>query len=231
LEKWRNAALQGLGVLVGILIAFGIDAWWDGWVDRQREAIYLQALATELEYNEEGFAEFLGSIEANVQSNDDALELVATPQARASSEEIQAMAAAVGPVRPAIPETAALTDMLTSGGIGLTRDPVTRRLIARYARVLEQHREAQDALDDLWNGSLYEYFLRHGSLVDMPLTSGARRFEHIGGFTPDVGAFAGNREFANLLVYRGILLGGIERETRQVLDIISELRAVLARGI
>ena len=40
--------LQGVGVVISILIAFGIDAWWDSRAEHRLEAEYVSSLRSEI---------------------------------------------------------------------------------------------------------------------------------------------------------------------------------------
>ena len=51
--KWRSAVLDGFAVLVRILLAFAIDAWWDLRNQEEEAQAYLEALETELIENRE----------------------------------------------------------------------------------------------------------------------------------------------------------------------------------
>ena len=46
---WRHPLLEGLAVLVAILIAFGLEAWWQERSERVAERVNLEALSGELE--------------------------------------------------------------------------------------------------------------------------------------------------------------------------------------
>ena len=44
---WTRLTLEGLVIILSILFAFGIDAWWAGVNERERERGYLLALREE----------------------------------------------------------------------------------------------------------------------------------------------------------------------------------------
>ncbi len=51
---------EGIAIVVSILLAFAIDAWWDGSREREREATVLEGLQTEFEANRERLEYNLG---------------------------------------------------------------------------------------------------------------------------------------------------------------------------
>ena len=48
---WLRVFVEGVVIVGSILLAFGIDAWWEGRQEREREATYLSALVAEVERN------------------------------------------------------------------------------------------------------------------------------------------------------------------------------------
>ena len=62
--RWRSALLEGFAVLVGIILAFSIDAWWDLRNQQIEGAAYLHATRTELEAKRQLIVEELETIGA-----------------------------------------------------------------------------------------------------------------------------------------------------------------------
>jgi hypothetical protein len=50
---WPRVLLEGVVIVVSILLAFGIDAWWDGRANRQQTWEHLEAVRYELQENRE----------------------------------------------------------------------------------------------------------------------------------------------------------------------------------
>ncbi len=136
----------------------------------------------------------------------------------------------LGPIWFTYPERAALSDILSSGGIAFIQDPGIRLLVARYSLRLDQHMGSQEALDDLWDDALVGYLSNHSSLVDMlPAEEGPVRRR--GAFEVDVEAFVENRDFANLLTRRLILLDRIQLATENLLETMEQLRESLPPAV
>jgi hypothetical protein len=66
-----------------------------------------------------------------------------------------------------LPERAALSDMLSSGGITYMDDPSVRRLISQYADKVDRQVAAQGDLVGQWRGPTVQYYQDHASLYDM----------------------------------------------------------------
>jgi hypothetical protein len=116
--RWRSALLEGVAVLLGILIAFGIQAWWDVRRDQAEQRAYLKAMHTELEDNRRHIGEDLDSIAFWIDRSRDHLESVARPEASPSYEEVVEMTWTTGPQVPAPLTRAALDDLAARGKNG-----------------------------------------------------------------------------------------------------------------
>ncbi len=46
---WLRILVEGVVIVGSILLAFAIDAWWDGRQDRTQEQAYLRMLATDMQ--------------------------------------------------------------------------------------------------------------------------------------------------------------------------------------
>ena len=46
---WSRVVVEGVVIVLSILLAFGVDAWWDGRLDRQSEQVLLMSLVDDLE--------------------------------------------------------------------------------------------------------------------------------------------------------------------------------------
>ena len=232
--SWRSAFLQGLGVLLGILIAFGIDAAWDTRQDEERASNYLDALGSELETNRERYEGYLRELAAGVAEDAAGIRDIVFADGAVTSGQILEWQTGGAASFMTLPERAALTDILSSGGITLIDDPAVRRLISRYAEKLDRQLLAQEDLVGLWRGRLVEYYERHSSIYDM--VGGVPWYDEglpvgLGSFELDVDAFVGNRDFANLLAHRSILAGEARRTTNELLAAIDELLTALAAAV
>jgi hypothetical protein len=56
LPPWAKAGIQALVIVASILLAFGIEAWWEGRQEAEHRAILLEDLATEIAQNREALS-------------------------------------------------------------------------------------------------------------------------------------------------------------------------------
>jgi hypothetical protein len=228
-----TALLEAVGVLAGVLLAFSIDAAWDNRRDRGREKGYLSALAAEIGTNRERFARYRDLLDGQLRTNDHALGDIVFGGPTVEAGSVREWLRSTGALYLELPERAALSDILSSGGISFIEDPSVRRLISRYSDALDRQRTLQDNITMQWNARFVPYTTQHASLYDMvcgvPWNDGWIAPD-LGSFEDDIHAFVGNREFANLIVHRSILIAMAKEATDGLLAVIDQISARVAKA-
>lgn len=229
-----TALLEATSVLAGVLIAFWIDAAWDNRRDRARERGYLQALVAELATNHDRFGRYRALLDGQLETNDHALRTIVFGDGPVPPDSIREWLRTTAALFLELAEQAALYDILSSGGISFIEDPAIRRLITKYSDALDRQRAFQDNITAQWNASFVPYLTRHASLYDMvvsvPWNDGMVASD-LGSFADDPEAFVGNREFANLLVHRSLLIAMSKDTTDRLLDVMNDLSARLGDAV
>ena len=121
-----TALLEAVSVLAGVLIAFSIDAAWDNRRDRGREKGYLSALAAEIETNRERFCGYLDQLQSQLHTGDRALREIVFAQGTVDPGAVRGWLQSTGALYLELPEQAALSDILSSGGVAFIEDPGVR---------------------------------------------------------------------------------------------------------
>ena len=225
--RWRSALLEGAAVLLGILIAFGIQAWWDVQRDQAEQRAYLQAMHTELEANQGHINEDLDSIALWIDRSREHLESVARPGASPTYEQVVEMMWSTGPQVPPPLARAALDDLVSSGGFQVIESPELRRALAAYQRALEL--DAAEALEvrEYFTGEVRTYHIEHGSFSEAPWEEYVRIPETSESFRLDVDRFAGNRTYANLLTVRMVSFTNLRDTHEELLEHIEGLMPLI----
>jgi hypothetical protein len=73
--KWTRFVLEGLVIVASILLAFGIDAWWDGRSEAARRAELVDALIADFEVTRERLSESLATGEDYIARSREVLRL------------------------------------------------------------------------------------------------------------------------------------------------------------
>lgn len=139
--KWRPLLAESAAIVFSILLAFAIDAWWDGRGDARLEREYLRGLRTELRgshveiesdlaFDEALFADLRRVLNRTLTSNDSVMGVLQ----RAIVD------------RKFAPPRAVLDDLISSGRLQLIEDPRIREGLMSYAQMLSKNdiNEAQE---------------------------------------------------------------------------------------
>jgi hypothetical protein len=138
---------EGVAIIVSILIAFGIDAWWDARQDREREVTLLASLRSEFAYNLDEL-DRLASWHA--RTSEYANRLLHLSRADSLDPNPLAMDSLIllALVQPGSynPRQGAVTALVASGDLRLIRDAGLREGIGAWSGTLEDLREDEDWL-------------------------------------------------------------------------------------
>jgi hypothetical protein len=234
---WRHPVLEGLAVLAGILVAFGIDALWEERRDRVQERVYLSALRDEFEDARIGLARRDQQLAEDMKSTVDVLSVLATRASDGISDDsVNVLAVRQGPLTVYTPPRAALNDLTNSGGIGLVQSATLRRALATYEQLLAQDLSEQEAMVQIWLDYLAPYRVEHATMnirsvadslnlaVD-PMTSRL--------FLDDVdrASYVRNPAYSNLLVARLLRVRNARGSLAAVLNQIDRILGLLGSGM
>ena len=129
-------ALESLAIVLSILLAFAIDAWWDERQDRRAEVDILEGLVAEFEAYRDRFDR---QADRYVQMGDDVVWLL--DHAEVSPTEMarldRAMLAFVGAPTTDL-GSGAHTELVASGRISLISDPTLRSYLSNWQRLLDE---------------------------------------------------------------------------------------------
>ncbi|MGH8243638.1 MAG: DUF6090 family protein [Steroidobacteraceae bacterium] len=140
-------------VTVGILIAFALEAWWDGRENAAREQVHLRALASDLQQNVAGLKTLIGKEEEVMAGSEELLKLARAqqPGPTASLEELFNQVFNSARFEPVM---GAYEALVNSGGLTLIRNEALRAALAELAaKVSGQYTES-------WSEEHYFAFAR-----------------------------------------------------------------------
>lgn len=231
--NWLRLAGEGAVIVVSILLAFGIDAAWEGHVERREEAEILVDLDSEIRQNIQALE---GIADTHRRVIDNAARLVATP-----SPEFRTMnAEEVGPFFHALisrvsftPVDGTLESALSSGRLNRIRDDSIRNGIVTWRGLAEDTEEEAVELREATR-DIVEYtrgrsllavgvqFVDHG-IGEVALAAGREPGEVLADLASD-------QAFIDLVLWKADLHWEYVNELARLHDLLSEIRNRLARG-
>jgi len=133
--QWRRISVEAAAIVASILLAFAIDAWWDGVQERAEERETLSALRAEFEANQKVLAQTAELHRLALHAMQDIIS--------ASKSDITVHDASLGSlfrlagITPHYnPATGALAATINSGRLGLVRNVELRNRIAGWDAVI-----------------------------------------------------------------------------------------------
>ena len=220
---WRHPVFQGLAVLVGILVAFGIDSWGQEQSERASERTYLEALGQELTGAHRGFVSRQSVLQGNLDLTQEVLRILNSPEAsNLPDDSVNALALEVGPFYVHSPPRAALDDLINSGGIALVESASLRRAIASYEQALASDREVQELMMEIWLTHLAPYRYAHSTL-------GLYRLNTQLGLRVDVDrdTYVRNRTYTNLLMAAWLRVNDVSDSNRSTIEALDHVQILL----
>lgn len=131
-RSWASFAVELILVVAGILIALAIDGWNADREDRRSERAYLELLVRDLGQIESQLQEQI-EFETGIATAAVALhDLIQNDDPARHSRQIGQMLTGIASRRTLVLDSAAYTDLLSTGNLGLIQDRDLRDRIIRY---------------------------------------------------------------------------------------------------
>lgn len=138
---WKRIVVEAVAIVLSILLAFAIDAWWDEQKEREVEHRTLQALQRDLMASNEELDRLLQAL-ADVRTNFAQFQS-ATPAELAQIDPEAVRPIVISLVTPASfePVTATLDALSSDGRLGLISDPELLTQLSNWQRALDDLEE------------------------------------------------------------------------------------------
>jgi hypothetical protein len=182
-RRWVHFAIELVLVVVGILIALAIDGWSDEREQRRSEQAYLELLARDLGQIESQLQQQIDFETSMANTSVAAYDLIQNLDPAGHSDQIGKMLVAVSVRRTLFLESAAYTDLISTGSLGLIRDRGLRDRITRYfadaeRRELIVEKNNRVFVDDMFLALMVDHGVSYHLWKDSPVGA-AMNFESI----------------------------------------------------
>lgn len=158
---FRTRLGEAVAIIVSILIAFGIDAGWDEWQERQEEADLLTALRSEYESNLALVQEVIDLHAGHMEDLEIVSGLTPADYDTMSVNTASRLVLALGNPWTFNPELGATETLFSSGRIALVRDRDLGEMLTTFINFVD---DAEEDADFIRDGSEYVWRqqYRHG---------------------------------------------------------------------
>lgn len=151
----KGLVVEGLAIVLSILLAFAIDAWWDERQERAEEREVLESLYVEFEANRDEAASVVLLHEISVQSVATLMELRQDEILALSAEEVERHIRFFASPRTFDAVRGSVDALTSSGKLGILRDRELREALTTFVNILEDAAEDRDYLSQtsmtVWN--------------------------------------------------------------------------------
>lgn len=186
--KWYSFASDAtrdfLVLVIGILVALWVDAWWQDRQDRDEERQALLGLQEEFRVNQsylKGVFESLGEMESAARR---LLTIGGKELSEAEAQSARRDVQAFFGLWTFSPTSGSLTALINSGKLGLIRNTDLRTRLAGWQGLVLDYKEEENAVMRIINSDLEPQLRRKGGPTFLLRESAPGRFE--GSFAPMV---------------------------------------------
>ncbi len=224
--RWVRSAIRDVVIVVfSILLAFAIDAWWDGRAAMDRERALVEALVTELAAATDDIQQYRDH-HARVAAT--ASELIGLRgETRVSQEEADSLLGLIIIGRPYSPSGAVLGSLLGAEGSAGLSDPGAAVRLARWRQSASNLAAHSDIVAYHLTNDLNAYVNRHIPYRTLDLAAGNVDGIQPSRFSTNVLSLMEAVEFENVVYNRYYLALRAVEEAEEVLHLTRELVAVL----
>ena len=216
--------LRELSVIVlAVLIALGVDAAWEVRQEKFQELQHLEALGDDFEANNRRLAGTITDFNLTMGAAQEIL-MVVQGLSSPTPDSLLALIRTMGNGYRFEPQTAALQDLTTSGGLRILRDAELRRELSAFLAILDRLRTRSTTFNDLWRDALVVDQLELLDLSDLSVSDAPRVR------ATDWTDVVHSRAFRNLATRRVTYAEGTIRDHEAALAIVERVQRLLKAG-
>jgi len=238
---WPRILAEGAAILASILLAFWIDAWWQGREENELGQRYLVGLREDFTQVESELGEHINFVARVMRSAEKVLTMASGPESELLSDSFSRAVGDTFSISTPNLATPTYHDMINSGNLRLVRDSALRMQMAELMSLLQEIDEQEDVINET-------YWLHHAPFMDKyfvvsefgwfdePTSEAAKERFRIMGTAPqapfdlDVSAVR-TREFWNLIYDWTTIYGDQLNPTVEAKSLCRELLAMLDEEI
>ena len=219
---WLRVFVEGVVIVGSILMAFGIDAWWDARQERSRERAALLALARDFAAAADALERQFLVMDSVTLAAETILEWTGPEADSRYADSLAVLLPAVSRLPGFRPPLGTLEALLGSGDLGLVRSDSLRAALASFPSRLEGMQRTEAFGSEMLFGEFQPLLNR-----SIPMRRFGRGGDGATRFDSDVEGMLRSMEFENQLQGRLTNIGFLRGAATSMRDFISEVRAML----
>ncbi len=202
-SQWLRIGVDGIVIVVSILLAFGIDAWWDGRRDLEKAQNYAAALLEDAQTNLNRLEQARSEAERQRESAVALSEWLKGDGSGADPDSVLTLLVASFAVAYYVPVTQGYDQVVSVGDLGLLSEEV-RSAMAAWNEVWTSLKNAEEQSQADRHQTFLSFLVEETSLRRAFSVAGEVPGAPFGesAFPPATEDLLGNRRLDNLLTYR-----------------------------
>ncbi len=203
---WLRIGAEGLAIIASILIAFSLDAWWEGRELADREHRYLQSLETDFLENREKIDQTLEVQTSVLEATQKLVSFGATASVTPAADSIKSLVTLIFQnTNVAYPvNLRTYQELLNTSSFQVLRSDSLRKLLADFGVRRQTVSRVEEGAREDWNRGVNQHLLTRLDLASlMPLDMfGPESDVEILTSTVDMGQIPRDLVFRNIMVSR-----------------------------
>ena len=162
---WLRVFVEGVVIVGSILLAFGLQAWWEGLQDEGRAQDHLLALQGEFVANLDSLNGNITRLEEIKGAAAELLAIIVGEEGRPSADSLAGLTWNAFSFPPYEPFTVAYDNLIGSGDIALLRDGQLNADLALFMSQVEHYRRGELQMDQ-WKRVIQQFVTTEMSPLD-----------------------------------------------------------------
>jgi hypothetical protein len=159
--QWKRILPEGVAIVVSILLAFWIDAWWDGQVERQDLVEFLSSFREELIESRQDIERTLRLSVDVLRTTDQVFLLLANEEVADVPANFSEVLGKTYKIHNPVLATGAYEDMVNSGNLRLISDRRLSAKINQYIQIVSSVRAVNDILWETYYDLQAPFLVEH----------------------------------------------------------------------
>ena len=227
---WLRVLVEGVVIVGSILLAFGLQAWWEGLQEDARASEYMTALLEEVSVNLQELDETTRYTEGAIVANRSVRRLFVSGWTEVPKDSVLYLFVRAGAINVLSPVTNIHDQLVATGDLRLLSRGV-RDALSAWQRALRRA-EYQDRYQlDFRTNSGDPYFLNETAFAEFVISYFQGYDTEPVRFETDVEQLSTDRRLDNILIHQMLLNGARLRSYEPVQDALRALDEVLRRDL
>ena len=203
-SAWKRFVIEGVVIVVSILFAFGIDAYWQDRQDWSRTESQLKSLQEEIEEAVSAVEESQALRERRIAVIRELLALITSPESR-DSKNLEHQLGVLWGASISASDLATLEQMQSTGTLALIESEQLRKALINYERHSSNYQHIGGRVISAWEEEMRPLLASHTDVLPQIQVSGREGLdlsEYEPVFSSGAIELLDNRDFQNALLIR-----------------------------